>query len=196
MPVKRIFVAFDISAEARQSAAEYIDRLRAHFSHCPASWTKPDKLHFTLRFLGDVDVYKMNSVFDAAAFAAARVGSAELWLEGTGVFPSPGKARVLWLGAKGDLETIAILKRCLDDRLQLTGFEADQKRFTPHLTLARVKDPNACGQMVESHLRSDFQTARFQVSEIVLYESKLQPAGSIYTALEHFKFAGPTTLPK
>ena len=187
MTTKRIFIAFDISDEARNAAAKYIDGLRSVYKSCPASWAKPEKLHFTLRFLGDIDVARIDKVCEAAS-AAAETGDAELRLDSTGVFPSPGRARVLWLGAKGDLETISSLKRKLDQCLKELGFGEDQKRFTPHLTVARIKDPHACGPLVEAHLESGFHTAPFNVSEIVLYESQLHPAGSIYTPLNVFKF--------
>lgn len=190
MKTTRIFVAFDISADARVTAADHMDRLRRDFADCPASWTNAEKLHFTLRFLGDVAGAHIEAVCRTAEEVAAESSMFELSLAGTGVFPSPGKARVLWIGTKGDIDRVALTKSRLDERLVGLGFERESKRFTPHLTLARLKNPAACRPLVSRHLASTIESPLFTVGEIVVYESKLHPSGSAYTALTRGRLRG------
>lgn len=167
-----------------------MSELRRNFRDCPASWARPEKLHFTLRFLGDVGAANIAALCGALAGVAARCPTFNLRISGTGVFPSSSKPRVLWLGAKGDLGTVASIKSLLDDELSSIGFVSEQKRFAPHLTLARFKDPIACRQLARSHLESTVETSGFTVDEIIVHESKLLHSGSVYSAVTRAKLLG------
>jgi RNA 2',3'-cyclic 3'-phosphodiesterase len=184
MQAKRIFIAFDISNEARTTAVDHLEKLKREFPDCHAAWTNANKLHYTMRFLGDVEVGKIEAVAQVVDETAAKSKAFDLRISGTGVFPSLNKARVIWLGTKGDLEEVALLKSGLDNRLAGLGFERESKRFTPHLTLARVKDLIGCRPLVEKHLESVVESAPFTVGEIIIYESQLRPTGSVYTVLK------------
>jgi 2'-5' RNA ligase len=190
MTVKRVFIAFDISPEAREAAAGHIDGLKLAFPHCLASWTQSDKLHFTLRFLGDVETGRVDSVCEAADEAAKKMPPFRISLAGAGVFPSAKKARILWLGTHGEVKSAQSLKQRLEVELRRAAFESDPRTFTPHLTIARIKDPNACGLLTDFHLKSEIATPRFLVKEIIVIESSLKPSGSVYTVISKSAFAG------
>lgn len=185
MAEKRIFIAFDIPADLRARAAEYALRLRKEFPLCRASWTKPGNLHFTLRFIGEIDTRRIAEVSSAIRSATA-IGKPEIQLFGTGVFPTVERARVLWLGAEGDIDSLARLKDEIDNYLEKSGFRGDREHFTPHLTLARIKSADGCRKLIDKHLASSFRTPPYTVTELVLYESELGPGGSIYTPIEKF----------
>lgn len=187
MQTKRIFIGFDISDDVRAAVAGYLNGLRRDFLHCPASWTRPEKLHFTLRFLGDVEAANVGRLCGVVEDMAARCPTFNLQISGNGVFPSPYKPRVLWLGARGGVGTVAWIKSLLDDELNSVGFESERKRFTPHLTLARLKDPIACRWLASRHLEATIETSEFTVREIIVYESKLLPSGSVYSAITRAK---------
>jgi len=183
MDSKRIFIAFDISNVSRSAAVEHAAGLRRMFPYCRVSWTKAANLHFTLRFLGDVDVRRLEAVCGAVDACASRSQRFRICVSGTGAFPNARKARVLWLGADGNLQAVTQVKDELERALDAIGFEREQRHFAPHLTLARLKDPTSCRDLIENHLRSAFKTPQFEVNEIAVYESKLSPAGSIYSVV-------------
>ena len=192
MPKRRLFIAIDISTEARQAAAAHIDILRRQWPKCSASWTRPEKLHFTLRFLGDTADEKVPAVLAAMERACRSTSPSTLSVAGTGAFPSGRRARVLWLGATGDTVTMARTKDDLDGQLASVGIEPDDREFRPHLTIARVKDPVGCRDLVAHHLAAGVRSAAFIPDGLVLYESRLERTGSVYTVVGRASFAPPS----
>ncbi len=181
--MRRIFIAIDISDEARNRISDYIGNLRDVFSKLRVGWEKPEKLHLTLKFLGDVGDEHLELVNKAVEKAAADFLSFRLQIGGTGVFPSGKKARVLWLGlteAEGRLHEIfdAIETEC-----EKLGFAKETRAFNPHLTIARLREPAKSAELVNLHLASRFDPVEFEVRELVVYESKPSPTGSIYQAV-------------
>jgi RNA 2',3'-cyclic 3'-phosphodiesterase len=180
---KRLFIAIDISAEACRAAASYIDSLKRAWPDYRISWTKPENLHLTLKFLGDTEEAKIDAVGNALINAVAAVSKFQIEIGETGVFPSPRKPKVLWLGISdisGNLKkaTHGIEKNCAE-----IGFPEDERDFSPHLTIGRVRDPRSAREMARAHIRNEFEPVRFDVSRVVLYESKLGSGGSVYTPL-------------
>src|SRR5687767_3013606 len=100
---KRIFIALDISDEARQKAAAVIKNLRERFPKARVGWDKSEKLHLTLKFLGEINDEQLENLQKAVASASRKISPINLRIAETGVFPSPKNARVLWLGVKGEI---------------------------------------------------------------------------------------------
>src|SRR5215471_13615804 len=98
MQTYRIFIAIEVPAEIRRQIAAYVDQLRGLFSDVRASWSREDNLHLTLKFLGDVELLRIDSLSQACADAARKLGPFELAISGGGTFPPHGKPKVLWLG--------------------------------------------------------------------------------------------------
>lgn len=184
--VKRIFVAIDISDEAKRTVEARIAAMRGDEPRWAISWTLPEKLHLTLRFIGDVDGRQLAAITESVKRAAEEVSPFTPALTGSGVFPSPKKPRILWIGVRDDSGACIKLKQSLDDYLQRLGFAGERNVFTPHLTIARIKDARRCRDLVERHLADDFQPVEFPVSWIAVYESKLLPAGSVYSKISGF----------
>ncbi len=167
----RLFVAVDLPEVIRMSVAEIGNHLGA------ARRVPADQLHLTLRFIGEVDEKLYVAI--KAALARIRVSSFPLALSGVGHFPLGRHPRVLWVGM---VETEPLLK--LQREVELALIEADippdERRFSPHITIARLKDtPPATVFALEERHRS-FASPPFQVTEFYLYSSILTRDGAIH----------------
>jgi 2'-5' RNA ligase len=186
--MKRIFTAIDISDEARATVADYIENLRGAFPQIRVGWEKAEKLHLTLKFLGDIDEIRLENLIEAVGNTASQISSFRLQISDTGVFPSVRKARILWLGLKDETGELQNLNKSLEADCEQIGFAKEKRNFKPHLTIARLREPHKSKELVERHLENEFKSVEFQVSEITIYESRLQKTGSIYKAIKNVKF--------
>lgn len=184
---KRVFIAIDISERARRTAEARISALRNDLPRYAITWMRPEKLHLTLRFIGDVDELQLDSIAEAIENTAKRFSRFRLVLEGTGVFPTAEKPRILWIGVDDQNSNCTNIKSELEMKLSEFAFAGERNIFTPHLTIARIKEPRLCPDLVEQHLKTNFEHIEFEVNELMLYESKLFPAGSVYSKHASFK---------
>ena len=185
---KRIFVAIEISDEARLKAAAYIKNLRTQFSEVRASWDKPEKLHLTMKFLGEISEAQLGNLIDACEKTVAEISPFKLGIGGTGVFPSARQARVLWLGVKDERGKLRRLNDVLESEGEKQGFQKEKRSFKAHLTVARLKEKS--NELAEAHLNGEFEPVEFEVSGIVVFQSELKPTGSIYSVISRHKFTG------
>lgn len=191
MPSRRLFIAADISDEARGLAAAHIDGLRRQATDVRVGWERPEKLHVTLKFLGNVAEEMIAAINDAAAAVARSSAPFEITIAGTGAFPNARQPRVLWLGVKDPGEALLHLAAALDDLLSAHGFEKEKRRYSPHLTIARVRVPQKAKRLAELHLQSRFSSQPFTIDELVVYESRLSPAGSTYHVISKHVLGTP-----
>lgn len=192
---KRIFTAIDISQPARQKVSDYIETLRREFSNIRAGWEKAEKLHLTLKFLGDIDEKQLKDLENAVLNSvnvfskSENIANFKVQISDTGVFPAKRNAKILWLGLHDESENLAKINQVLEAECEKIGFEREKRNFKPHLTIARLREPHKSRNLVEKHLENAFEPVEFTVSEIVIYESKLLPTGSIYRKLRSFEFS-------
>ena len=186
----RVFIAVDISEEARRLVAERIAFLSARFSDLRVGWDKPEKLHLTVKFLGEIPADKLTQVIAAVENAAKEIEPFSLVLENAGAFPPRGAARVLWLGVKDESRNLSELQKRLEIETERIGFEREQRTFKPHLTIARLKEPGKSRNLTDLHVQTEFPAVDFPVSEIVVYRSDLRPTGSVYTSLAKIGLSG------
>lgn len=186
--MKRIFIAVDISEEARRKVANYIESLRKEFPRLRVGWDKPGKLHLTLKFFGDADENQIEKLFSITEKIAGEISNFELKISNTGVFPNAKKARVLWIDVFNETGNLAKINRELETECEKIGFVREKRNYKPHLTIARLRELQFSSDLVKKHLEYNFEPVLFEVSEIVIYESKLQPTGSIYTKLKTYRF--------
>lgn len=184
---KRIFIAIDVAERLREDIGSYIADLRREFEELRVSWERKEKLHLTLKFLGDTEIKQIRAVEKITSEVAARFSPFELAISGVGVFSSPKNARVLWLGVQDISGHLKSLQSMIETRCCEIGFEAEKREFKPHLTIARIREPQKSIRLAEKHLRNGFESEKFLVSEIVVYESQLLPSGSQYFPLSKHK---------
>lgn len=186
----RVFFAVELSEEARGAAAAHAARLRREFPDARASWARPESLHVTLKFVGEVEAARVEVLSRAGAAAARGSGPFGLSVEEAGAFPPCGAARVLWLGVRDPAGALARLQRRLEDECDAAGFPREPRAFKPHLTLARLRAPKDAHALAEAHRRQPFGPHHFDVPELLLMRSQLAPGGSRYTPLSRHPLGG------
>ena len=189
-PSLRVFCAVELPADVRAAAAAHAARLRRDFPEARASWVRPEGLHVTLKFIGEVAAARVRDISSAAEAAVEGFAPFSLLVEEAGTFPPRGAARVLWLGLRDESGGLARLQRRLEAECKAAGFPAEPRAFKPHLTLARLRQPASAHELSEAHRRSTFGPHRFKVSELVVMRSELGPGGSRYTPLSRHALAG------
>jgi 2'-5' RNA ligase len=125
----------------------------------------------------------LQKVLSSAQFAAENSSPISLNISGTGVFPNPRRARVLWLGVGGEVDKMA---RTVELFNKAYGSRGELEVFKPHLTIARVKDASKNREIISKHVNLQFEPVEFEVSEIVVYESELHPKGAVYSAVARY----------
>jgi len=183
MSGRRTFIGVSISKEARQDVAAYTECLRQRFRNIRVGWEKEDKLHLTLKFLGDTCEEQITGMRKALDEIAERHTGFRIHLAGTGVFPNARRPAVLWIGLGEGREELAAIAREIEYRAESNGFEKEKRMYSPHLTIARVREPQKGKALATEHLKNVFECDPFTVSDIVFYESRLSPRGSIYTRI-------------
>jgi 2'-5' RNA ligase len=185
----RLFLAIFPPPETQSFAHDVIAALKRPADS--VSWVKRENLHFTMRFLGEVDEGALARITDAAREAAAQAPAFDAQLGRCGAFPGLKRARVLWLGLEEGAAPMTVVAGALERALEKRGFEPDRNKFSPHLTIGRVREPRhdwtsplaAVGTLAQA------QASRFSVRSLQIMQSQLQPAGSIYSVLEDVPLA-------
>lgn len=191
--MKRIFTAVDVSDETRAKVSGYIETLRGEFPSLRVGWDKPEKLHLTLKFLGDIDEIQLEKLTEAVEETAKQISNFKLRISGTGAFPSARNARVLWLGVKDEADGLRKLSEILETECERFGFARETRNFKAHLTIARLREPHKSKELIERHLKNDFQAEEFAASAIAIYESRLQKSGSVYSTISVNNFDASIT---
>jgi len=177
----RTFIAIEIPSEIKSALAALQDELRR--AGADVSWTKPENIHLTLKFLGEVDERRIGEVEIVCVRAAAEFQPFTLSLNDTGVFPNARQPRILWAGLAGEIEKAVEMRGRLNDGLALIGFEREEKDFRPHLTIGRLKSNRKIRELLTLAGAHQVPEFPFVVTEIVLMKSELHPAGARYTPI-------------
>ena len=154
-------------------------------------WVRPEGIHLTLKFFGDIFAADVANITAAAEKAVEKEEPFSLLIGGAGVFPDPRRPRVLWLGMNGDVERLLAFQKGLDQSLHEIGFPREERPFRPHLTLGRIKTPRGLIGLARALEKGEEYTAgRFVASGLSLLQSELTPRGAMYKQLKWFPFAG------
>jgi 2'-5' RNA ligase len=149
-------------------------------------WEEGDRYHLTLQFLGPLT--RLAPVVDGLAAAVRERAAFPFRLGGAGAFPTPGRARVVWVGAAAGGEELVGLAGAVSAALAPLGYETDRP-LHPHLTLARLKIPGDVGPVLVA-LGPEPVGEAFTVGEVLLYQSRLSAQGPAYSVLERFSLGG------
>lgn len=188
----RVFVAVELPGEVKAEFAGLVSAIDA-LGVRGVRTVRPNGVHLTLKFLGDVNVElvpEIRSAMDAAASQATPFG---LSLGDAGVFPNPGAARVLWVGVKGDIERLNRLQERVERSLTDLGFRPERRRFNPHITAGRIRDgvSRADRRIVTGALFShEYARPPIRVESVSLVRSVLRPDGAIYEPIHAVGLAG------
>ncbi len=173
----RIFVALFLPDPVRDALVAALESVRATGSG--VSWVRPQNLHYTLRFLGELGEDGARRVAEAADEAAGAHRVFELALGSFGCFPPKGPPRVLWVGAGRGAEPLEALARDLERGLRGRGFDPGDHPFRAHLTIGRVREPGR-GDWRHHVEELSVEAPPFQAERLSVVQSTLSPRGSLY----------------
>ncbi|MFQ5482961.1 MAG: RNA 2',3'-cyclic phosphodiesterase [Nitrospinaceae bacterium] len=187
----RTFAAIEIPNPVQQTAADIQNQFRS--LGLKAAWVRPENIHLTLKFLGEIDPSRVGGVIAALTRAAAGFPPLPVALKDVGCFPKKGPPRVLWVGMSDPGGALAALHGKIERTLGALGFSPEKKAFSPHLTLARIKTPEGAN-LLRDRVRSmePLNGAGFYLDAVTFFESQLTPRGSIYTVLERIPLTAKT----
>jgi 2'-5' RNA ligase len=177
--VIRTFICIEIPESIKSRIGRLQETLRQ--IDAQVSWTKPSNIHLSSKFLGGVEASRIERVSKALERAANAIGPFEVEIGGAGCFPSPRSPRVLWVGVSNVPERLQQLYSNIEDELAREGFEREKRRFSPHLTIGRIRAPRNAARVAEALIAVGFGPEAFIATEVMLMRSDLKPTGSIYT---------------
>lgn len=182
----RTFIAIELPEEVKEYLVKLQDNLKAIDPRC-AKWVNPDSIHLTLKFLGNVDTEKLDSIINVMEGIARNTAPFELAISELGAFPNLKRVQIVWVGIDAKMEQLRNLQNDLDTRLVKIGFPGENRSFVPHLTLARVKEhvsPMTRLALGEAIAQTKLQQRLIiPVSSFKLIRSQLSREGAIYTPL-------------
>ena len=188
MKVIRTFVAVLLTEDLRQKIAQVQGEAKKLAPD--VKWVAPENLHVTLKFLGDVCESKIGDVCDAVGEAARAVPAFDLSVSGLGAFPSPARARVVWVGIDRGREELAGLAAGVNDRLAKLGFEREDRAFKSHITIGRVKTSRLLDELARGIGEIDASDMGSQrVASVAVMQSDLQREGPVYSVLKKLELA-------
>lgn len=180
----RSFIAIESNEKVRSQLSNVLNALEQ--TEADLKTVEPENIHLTLRFLGNVEENRLDPIKDAIR-KVSTADPFQIRVEGLGVFPKPSFIRVIWAGVSQGTDETVSLRRQLDQELAEIGHQSDNKEFTPHYTIARMKSGKAKDKVLnEIEKRAEEEFGEIQVEEIKLKKSELTPEGPIYTDLETF----------
>ena len=186
----RSFLALDPPGEILREIASIQNRLRKLIQG-DIRWVRPEGIHLTLKFFGDVSGDDVANIATVVGKAAEGERSFSLAVGGVGVFPDPHRPRVLWLGMNGDVERLQVFQKELGQALLQIGFPREERPFRPHLTLGRIRTSKGLIGLARALEReAEYTAGQFIASGLSLIQSELTPRGAIYTRLKGFPFSG------
>ena len=181
MAVLRVFTAIQLPNGLSQS----IDKaIRRNLDHPTLRCVSQDALHITLNFIGDVEDRETPALCKALSSRLDSHQPFEVQLDGLGAFPNFDRPRVLWIGVKEGSEEISLINQQLRETIEDFGF-VQEKRFLPHLTVARVQNRNL-EQPALKKIQSAFERSQwpaFTARSVIVFNSILEKSGPVYIPL-------------
>lgn len=181
-PLIRAFVAVPVPEEVRRRLGVVCAETLGDLTHLRP--VNARNIHVTLKFLGEVERETLHAVERSLHVIAARHAAFDLRVEGVRTLPTRGDPRVVFADVLGPVDRLALLARDIEDAAAREGIAREDRPFTAHLTLARIKSPKQLGLLrkrIETVATRSF--GELPVREIVLYRSELDPTGARYTAI-------------
>lgn len=183
----RAFLAFEMPRHVHDSLAVKLGELRPALPR--ARWVRPEGIHLTVKFLGESPREEIDALGDEIQGLLTTTPPVVVSLGGSGFFPSARRPRVAWVG--GRAEGAEGVVNMVEEAASRRGWEAERRGWSPHLTVARLREPWPPAA-VERFLAwgGTLVFEPFACGELVLFSSRLQPGGAVYTPLWRLQLAG------
>ena len=188
----RSFIAIELPEEVKTG----LHRLQAELKlpqHNFVKWVAPQSIHITLKFLGNISPQKVAEVTRVMEQASHGVSPFQVDISEVGAFPNLRQPRVLWLGIRGEIDKLAAWQKRIDDGLAPLGFTKEARPFTPHLTLARLREGVSSGDrrdfgelVMKTPVEANYKV---NVNSLSLMKSQLLPTGAVYSRLAEVRLS-------
>ncbi len=186
MVMYRTFVCIELPADVKKAINGLQHRLRP-LAKGFISWARQEGLHITLKFLGDVAANRIDQVEQVVQSAAQDVPPFPITVSGTGGFPNLKRPRVFWVGIEEAAGRLALMQSRIEEGMAGLGIAKEERPFTPHLTLGRVKDVTRVGDVSHELEKTLLEPMTFTAGEVIVMRSDLRPDGPVYTPLRIIK---------
>ncbi len=184
----RLFVACEVPDDVKECIGEVIDNLRSRSGNA-VRWIRPEGVHVTLKFLGEVPTKKFPAVKLAIQEAVVGHSPFELEFSNIGTFGGREGLRIMWVGIAGDVLRLEALVRAVNAALAVVGFEPERRPFRPHLTLGRVRDEISTRNRAEIEVAVGKVTVppvSWRTAQVSLMRSRITAQGASYEVLATF----------
>jgi len=169
---------FNLQKKLKVTISEKMGKIR---------WLHKDQIHLTIKFLGDTTEDSINDVRHVMQKVADEFKPFNLTVQKTGCFPRIERPRVMWTGVSGELDKLYQLVEKIQKKLNPLGFPKDEKKYHPHITIARAKYPQKKTPDILTFLNTSFDPIPFPIKKVQFISSELFPNGPVYTILgTHF----------
>jgi len=185
----RVFIAIDIGEDVRRALGRLQEQLQSktNAKKSDVKWVRPDRIHLTVKFLGEVEDVDIISVCNVVKDVAGRHKRFDLDIESLGYFGGRS-ARVLWVGTGSGSDNLVRLQHDLDEQLESAGWPKDARAFTGHLTVCRIRSTKAGFELAGlSEDYKDFRAGVIPADSVLVYQSRLMPGGPEYTVMGNYK---------
>jgi 2'-5' RNA ligase len=183
----RTFIAVELEEAIRDQAVA----LQAELARAAADvkWVEPENLHVTLVFLGEVPDKEVPTVCRIAQESLSGMGPFRMTVETLGSFPNPRRPRTIWIGVGAGVQELCQIHDALEIPLMDLGYRREDRRYTPHITLGRVKGDRPNDKLVTAMARhAAWKGGEMTVRELCVMGSELTPQGPVYTVLGRARF--------
>lgn len=184
---KRTFIAIPFSTGLKNNIREFEVKFKKESGY-QGKIIPPEKIHLTLKFLGDTEEELFSNIKQGLQKASKGIGSFKIKIVGLGVFPNLRRPRVIWLGLDNIPNNLVQLHENIDHEISPLGFPAENRAFKPHLTISRVKKRIKDDRFFQ-FFKQNMTTVIGEdtITEVHHIESKLTPKGAIYTVINSVK---------
>src|SRR5512146_1221454 len=186
MGLLRAFLASELPTPLQDAIYTASAVFRSLLRACVVRWVPAHSVHLTLKFLGDVSPSSLDLIKQMLVAEAAQFSAFDVQVQDLGCYPNPRRPRVLWVGLNAPPE-LASLQRAIEAAAARLGYESEEREFSPHLTIGRVRQNASATDL--HNIRAALDEIRIgwlgtaRVDAIHLFKSELRPEGSVYTRL-------------
>jgi 2'-5' RNA ligase len=181
----RAFIAVELPSFLKKELGRIESVLKAG-NTTPVKWVDFESIHLTLKFLGDIESSRVGEIIEGIKNACVGISPFELKIKGLGVFPNPARTRIAWVGLVDATDELSLLQRNIESEMEKLEYERETRKFSPHLTLARVRDqatPDERERFGNLVTATAFSSERITVNSVSLMKSHLTRQGALYTRL-------------
>ena len=184
----RTFICIELPETVKAHLSEFQSNLKG--TGADVSWVKPSNIHLTLKFLGDVPEQQLPVICETVTSAAHAIPPMSMRVTEAGSFPTTRNPRVLWVGIHPVPLQLQNLFELIESGLFKSGYAREDRPFSPHLTIGRVKSPRNLQALMRKMQELKFDGETVSVKTVTVMRSDLRPAGAQYSPIKVLPLLG------